>query len=253
MATEHAPSTVPTVSIYGVPVSKMNMKQTVAYLTDTIERGIAQQVVTANPIIFMTGFESPSYMRMLREADLVVPDGTGLVWAAGYVGQPVAERVAGYDLMHELMKVGTGRAWKVYLLGASPESVKSAADKLKELYPGIPIVGCRDGFFKDEEDEEVISDIVAQAPHILLVARSVLNQDVWIAKYRDRLRVPVMMGVGGSFDVLSGRLKRAPILFQRLRLEWLYRLLQEPSRYKRMLVLPKFALKVIREKEIVTK
>jgi N-acetylglucosaminyldiphosphoundecaprenol N-acetyl-beta-D-mannosaminyltransferase len=252
MANERTPG-IPTVSIYGVPVSKMNMSETVAYLTETIELGLPQQVVTANPIIFMTGLEDPNFMRMLREADLVVPDGTGLVWAASYVGTPVAERVAGYDLMHELMKVGNGRGWKVYMLGASPESVSEAAAQLRRLYPGIRIVGCRDGFFKDEEDDKVIADITAKAPHFLLVARAVYNQDIWIAKYRDRLRVPVMMGVGGSFDVLSGRLKRAPLLFRKLRLEWFYRLLQEPSRYKRMLVLPKFALKVIREKEIVTK
>jgi N-acetylglucosaminyldiphosphoundecaprenol N-acetyl-beta-D-mannosaminyltransferase len=246
-------SRVPTVSIYGVPVSRMNMQQTVAYLTETIERGIPQQVVTANPIILMAGLENPSFMKILREADLVVPDGTGLVWAAGYVGQPVAERVAGFDLMLELMKVGSPRGWKVYLLGAAPGIAEAAAEKLKALYPGIRVVGCRDGYFSDAEDDAVIADVTAQAPHLLLVARATNNQDPWIGKYKDRLRVPVMMGVGGSFDVLAGRVKRAPKLFQRLGLEWFYRLLREPSRYRRMLVLPKFVLKVIRDKENVTK
>ncbi|MFC0212925.1 WecB/TagA/CpsF family glycosyltransferase [Paenibacillus chartarius] len=231
----------------------MNMRDTVSYLTDVIERGEPNQVVTANPIILMTGLDNPSYMKMLRDAELVVPDGAGLVWAAGYVGEPVAERVAGYDLMHELMKAGNSRGWKVYLLGAAPGIADAAADKIRAMYPGIQIVGCRDGFFKDEEDEAVIAHVAAAAPHILLVARGANNQDPWIAKYKKRLGVPVMMGVGGSFDVLSGRLKRAPKLFQRLRLEWFYRLLQEPARYKRMLILPKFALKVMRDKENVTK
>jgi N-acetylglucosaminyldiphosphoundecaprenol N-acetyl-beta-D-mannosaminyltransferase len=246
-------SRVPTVSIYGVPVSRMNMQQTVAYLTETIEQGIPQQVVTANPIILMAGLENPSFMKILREAELVVPDGTGLVWAAGYVGQPVAERVAGFDLMLELMKAGSPRGWKVYLLGAAPGIAEAAAEKLKAQYPGIQVVGCRDGYFTDDEDDAVIADVTAQAPHLLLVARATNNQDPWIGKYKDRLRVPVMMGVGGSFDVLAGRVKRAPKLFQRLGLEWFYRLLREPSRYRRMLVLPKFVLKVIKDKEIITK
>jgi N-acetylglucosaminyldiphosphoundecaprenol N-acetyl-beta-D-mannosaminyltransferase len=253
VAASAAPTAIPTVRIYGVPISKMNMAQTVGYVTAAIERGTPTQVVTANPIIVMTGLGNPAYMRMLREADLVVPDGAGLVWAAGYVGQPVAERVAGIDLMGELMKVGAERGWKVYLLGAAPGVAEAAAGKLQQQYPGITVVGSRDGYFKDEEDEAVIDHIVAQAPHLLFVARSVDNQDIWIAKYKDRLGVPLMMGVGGSFDVLSGRIKRAPKLFRRLRLEWLHRLLLEPSRLPRMLVLPKFALKVIRDKENVTK
>lgn len=246
-------ASIPTVSIYGVPVSRLNMQQTVAYLTATIEQGVPQQVVTANPIILMAGIEDPSFMKTLREADLVVPDGTGLVWAASYVGQPVAERVAGYDLIHELMKAGSSRGWKVYLLGAAPGIAEAAAAKLTSLYPGIRVAGCRDGFFPDIEDDAVIADVTAKAPHLLLVARATNNQDPWIGKYKDRLGVPVMMGVGGSFDVLAGRVKRAPLLFQRLRLEWFYRLLREPSRYRRMLVLPKFALKVIKDKENVTK
>ncbi|KIL40637.1 N-acetylmannosaminyltransferase [Gordoniibacillus kamchatkensis] len=244
---------IPTVSIYGVRVSRLNMRQTVDYLTETIERGVPQQVVTANPIILMAGLDNSSFMQTLREAELVVPDGTGLVWAASHIGQPVAERVAGYDLIHELMKVGSPRGWKVYLLGAAPGIAEAAAEKLESLYPGIRIVGCRDGFFPASEDDDVIADVTAAAPHLLLVARATNNQDPWIGKYKDRLRVPVMMGVGGSFDVLAGRVKRAPLFFQRLRLEWLYRLLREPSRLPRMLVLPKFVLKVLRDKENVSK
>jgi N-acetylglucosaminyldiphosphoundecaprenol N-acetyl-beta-D-mannosaminyltransferase len=250
---EHASAKIPTVSIYGVPVSKMNMRQTVEYLTQAIESRTPHQVVTANPIILMTGLENPDFMRILRSAELVVPDGAGLVWAASYVGEPVAERVTGYDLLHELMKAGEEREWKVYLLGAAPEVISAAAAKLQESYPRIRLVGYRDGYFTDEQDMQVIEDIVKRSPDILLVGRATNNQEPWIGKYKEKLGIPVMMGVGGSFDVLSGRLKRAPKLFQKLRLEWFYRLLQEPFRYKRMLVLPKFALKVIRDKENVTK
>ncbi|UJF33253.1 WecB/TagA/CpsF family glycosyltransferase [Paenibacillus hexagrammi] len=244
---------IPKIRIYGVPISKMDMKQTVAYLTQAIEQKIPHQIITANPIMVMAALEDPAYMSMMKQAELIVPDGAGVVWAAGYVGEHVAERVAGYDLLHQLMKVGEPKGWKVYLLGASREVIEAAADRLRALYPGIQLVGVRDGYFNNQQDEEVLREIEQAAPDLLFVGRSAANQEPWIAKYKNRLEIPVMMGVGGSFDVLSGKLKRAPILFQKLRLEWFYRLLQEPWRYKRMLILPKFAVKVIREKEKVTK
>ncbi|MGO4272903.1 WecB/TagA/CpsF family glycosyltransferase [Paenibacillus sp. TAF58] len=244
---------VPKVRIYGVPISKMSMDQTVAYLTNVIEQRQPHQIITANPIMVMAAQEDPAYLSMMQRAELIVPDGTGVVWAAKYVGEPVVERVPGYDLIHELMKVGESRSWKVYLLGASNEVIQAAAEKLRTAYPRIKLVGVRDGYFKDEQDAEVIQDIVDAAPDILLVGRSAANQEPWIGKYKKQLGIPVMMGVGGSFDVLSGKLKRAPVLFQKLRLEWFYRLMQEPWRYKRMLLLPQFALKVMRDKEKVTK
>jgi N-acetylglucosaminyldiphosphoundecaprenol N-acetyl-beta-D-mannosaminyltransferase len=243
----------PFVRIFGVPISQMSMKQTVAYLTEAIERKRPKQVITANPIMVMSAIDDPAYMAMMKQAELIVPDGTGVVWAANYVGEPVAQRVPGYDLLHELMKVGEPKGWKVYLLGASTEVIEAAANKLQEGYPGVQVVGCRNGYFSEEQDAEVIQSIVQAAPDILLVGRSADKQEPWIAKHKQQLQVPIMMGVGGSFDVLSGKLKRAPVIFQKLRLEWFYRLLQEPWRYKRMLTLPKFAMKVIREKENVTK
>lgn len=244
---------IPKVRIYGVPVSKMGMDQTVAYLAEAIEQRQPHQIITANPIMVMSALDDPAYMSMMQQAELIVPDGTGVVWAANYVGEPVAERVPGYDLLNELMKVGELKGWKVYLLGASNEVIQAAADKIRMNYPGIKLVGVRDGYFTDAQDAEVIQSIVDAAPDLLFVGRSAANQEPWIGKYKGQLGVPVMMGVGGSFDVLSGKLKRAPIVFQKLRLEWFYRLLQEPWRYKRMLLLPKFAMKVMRDKEKVTK
>jgi len=244
---------VPTVPIFGVPVSRLDMRQTVAYLAEAIRRKQPHQVITANPIMVMAALDDPAYLAMMKQAELIVPDGAGVVWAAGYVGQPVAERVAGYDLLHELMKLGQAEGWKVYLLGAAPDVIQAAAERLMTRYPTLRLVGVRDGYFGEAQDAEVIRDIVDKAPDVLLVGRSAASQEPWIAKHKEQLQVPVMMGVGGSFDVLSGKLKRAPVVFQKLRLEWFYRLLQEPWRYKRMLVLPKFAVKVIREKENVAK
>jgi N-acetylglucosaminyldiphosphoundecaprenol N-acetyl-beta-D-mannosaminyltransferase len=234
-----------TVNLFGIPVSKMNMKQTVAYLSDAIRGRSVHHVVTANPVMVMTGIEDPSFMAMLRGADMVVPDGAGLVWAASRLGKPVTERVTGYDLVQELFQVGSAEGWKVYLLGTTQEIIDAAREKIERTYPGLHIVGCRNGYFKSDEDEQVVDEIRAANPDLLLVGRATYTQDPWIAKYRDRLNVPVMIGVGGSFDVMSGRLKRAPGWMRSLKLEWFYRLIQEPYRWKRMLVLPRFAMKVL--------
>lgn len=244
---------VPTVSIYGIPFSSMSMDETVEYLTEAIEKKITTHVITANPIMVMSALDSPDYFRMMRTAELIVPDGTGVVWAAGHVGSPVAERVPGFDLLHRLMEIGERRRWKVYLLGTAKETIEAAAEKLQLQYPQVRIVGVRDGFFGPDEDAEVIAQIRKAAPDMLFVARGAETQEPWISKYKHELGVPLIMGVGGSFDIISGRLKRAPVFFQKLRLEWFYRLLQEPKRYKRMLALPKFVVKVVRDKDKVTK
>ncbi|WP_280521337.1 WecB/TagA/CpsF family glycosyltransferase [Paenibacillus mangrovi] len=231
------------------------MDDTVKYLTHILESEERRpfQIITANPIMVMKALEEPDYMKVMRDAELLVPDGTGVVWAAARTETPVQERVAGFDLLHELMKAGEDYHWKVYLLGSTPEVIHATAEKLRLQYPGVQICGVRDGYFKEDQDVEVIADIRKAAPDILLVARGADTQEPWIARYKEQLGVPLMMGVGGSFDVISGKSKRAPKLFQKLRAEWLYRLLREPARAGRMLALPKFALKVLRDKENMTK
>lgn len=248
-----AESAIPTVPIFGIRVSKVDMKATVAYLTEAVRAREPHQVITANPIMVMTALENPAYLEIMKSAELVVPDGTGVVWAANYCHEPVAERVAGFDLLHELLHEGESYGWKVYLLGSTAEVIRETASRLQTKYPGIVIAGYHDGFFGPEEDEEIITGIIKTRPDLLFVARGADSQEPWIAKYKSRLNIPVMMGVGGSFDVISGKSKRAPIVFQKLRAEWLYRLLKEPTRYKRMLALPKFAVKVLRDKDKVTK
>jgi len=258
LSSEHSaaapqPRAYPTVSLYGVPFSKMNMQETVDYLTGAIESRRAHRVVTGNPIMLMAGFEDDAFYRALKTADLVVPDGAGVVWAAKHAGQPVPERVAGFDLMHELLRVGDRKGWKAYLLGTTPENIEAAHANLQARYPGVKFVGYRDGFFTEREDGAVIAAIREASPDLLFVARSMITQEPWLAKYQNVLQVPVMMGVGGTLDIAAGRLKRAPAIFRRLHLEWFYRLLQEPTRYRRMLVLPRFALKVMRDGDKVLK
>jgi N-acetylglucosaminyldiphosphoundecaprenol N-acetyl-beta-D-mannosaminyltransferase len=248
-----ADSAIPTVPIFGIRVSKVDMKTTVSYLTEAVHNRVPHQVITANPIMVMAALENPSYMEIMKSAELVVPDGTGVVWAADYCKEPVAERVAGFDLLHELLRQGESYNWRVYLLGSTPEVIRETTSRLQTGYPGIVIAGYHDGYFGPDEDEQIITGILETKPDLLFVARGADSQEPWIAKYKSRLQIPVMMGVGGSFDVISGKSRRAPKAFQKLRAEWLYRLIKEPTRYKRMLALPKFAVKVVREKDKVTK
>lgn len=245
--------TIPKVHIFGIPFSKMNMKDTVQYLTDRINAGQQTHVITANPIMVMSALESPSYKEMMLKSDIIVPDGAGIVWAAAKGGDPVAERVTGIELLHELLKVGEVHHWKVFLLGTTQEIIEAAAESLQMQYPQVRIVGSRNGYFDASQDDEVVAQIAELEPHLLFVARGADTQEPWIVKHRAALKVPLIMGVGGSFDVISGKLKRAPQWIQRVRMEWLFRLMQEPKRLPRMMVLPRFMLKVMRNKDNVTK
>ncbi|MEB3102487.1 WecB/TagA/CpsF family glycosyltransferase [Ferviditalea candida] len=242
---------IPTVSLFGIPVCKWGMEDTVRYLTKAVEERRKHQVITANPIMVMAGLNDPKYLAMMKRAELIVPDGAGVVWAASHIGDPVAERVSGFDLMHRLLTVGEERGWKVFLLGASPDIISASYENLHKRYTALRIEGWRDGYFGAEQDDEVINQINAAQPDLLFVGRSADKQEPWIDRYKERLDVPLMMGVGGSFDVISGKLKRAPVWIQRVRMEWFYRLLQEPWRYRRMLELPKFVVRVVRDLEKV--
>ena len=236
----------PAVPIFGLPISKMDMAETVEYLARRIEARRPTQVITGNPIMVMAALERPDYYRVMEQADLIVPDGAGLVWASRVAGDPAPERVAGFDLMHELLREGERRRWSAYLLGARQDVVEEVARRLAERYPLVRIAGFRNGYFGPEEDAGVVKAIREAAPDLLFVARDALTtQEPWIARYKHELGVPVMMGVGGSFDVIAGRTKRAPVIFQKLGLEWLYRLLRQPSRAGRMAALPRFAMKVL--------
>lgn len=239
---------LPTTHIYGYPISRLGMNDTVQLLSEWVESGVPHHAVTINPIMIMDALEKPLHHATMMGADMLVPDGTGVVWAAGYLKQPVAERVPGFDLMHQLFEVADQKHWHVFLLGTSEDTIRLAAEKLKSRYSGA-IFHHHHGYFTSAEDAEVIEQVRKVQPHLLFVARSSDLQDPWIHQHREALGVPVMMGVGGCFDIIAGKLKRAPKLWQKLHLEWAYRLLQEPSRYKRMLVLPRFVVKVIRDHE----
>jgi N-acetylglucosaminyldiphosphoundecaprenol N-acetyl-beta-D-mannosaminyltransferase len=171
-------------------------------------------------------------------------DGIGIVWATLYLGKPVPERVTGTDTLVELAKRCAAEGYRLYLLGASPGVAEEAARRLQELAPGLQIAGTYAGSPAPAEEEAILELIQAAQADVLCVAYGAPAQDLWIARNLSRLPVAVAMGVGGAYDFISGRQRRAPKFLQRMGLEWAYRLYREPWRWRRMLALPQFMLKV---------
>ncbi len=185
---------------------------------------------------------------ILEKAALVTPESSGILWASSRLGQPLKEFTPGIDLMLAVCRIAADDGHPVYLLGAAPGTAERASRALGVRYPKLKIVGTHHGYFQRADDPSVIGMIRQAKPHVLFVGMGMPAQEKWIAKHLSELGVRVVMGVGGSFDVLSGKLKRAPGVMRHLGIEWLYRLSQEPWRWRRIAQLPVFAWHVLREK-----
>lgn len=205
-------------------------------------------VVTANPELVMYANRDRDYLHVLRKADFVTPDGIGVVIASKILRKPLKERVAGYDLMNELLRRAERENRSVYLLGAKGTTLEKAYRNIKKQYPDLKIVGRHHGYF-DIEDETVADEIARLQPDFVFAALGFPKQEFWISRYIGKFEKGLFMGVGGSFDVWAGEVKRAPDVWIKLHLEWLYRLIKQPSRWKRMLVLPQFLVKVLAERK----
>lgn len=233
------------VRILQVPFLSMTRQETADYLAQRIQQEDRMQVVTANPEIVMIGRENPSYMNLLQQADVITPDGIGVVLASRWIGEPLPERVAGYELLHTLLEHANEHGWSYVLVGASPASCTGAAETLQRMYPQARCAGHFDGYFTPENEKDILASIRDARPELLFVGLGAPRQEEWIARHLPTLPVNLAMGVGGSLDVLSGTVTRAPEMWQKLNLEWLYRLLSQPKRWRRQLLLPKFALSVL--------
>ena len=234
------------VIILDVPVHPLTMQEAVSVLEKSIANGEQAFVVTANAEIIMMCQQDADYKKIVsQDAQLVLPDGAGAVWAGRYLGYKVPERVAGFDLYCNLLKEAAAKGYKAYFFGGSPGVAEAAKAKSEELYPGVQVVGCRNGYFKEEESQAIIEEINASGADMLFAALGAPKQEKWLVRYRDQLKPKILMGIGGSFDVFAGKMERAPKWMQDASLEWLFRLYKQPSRFMRMMALPKFVLKVI--------
>lgn len=237
------------VEILGVNVNSLTMAQAVEAVQQFIAEKKVALVATANAEMLMRSTQDEELKDILNQADLVVPDGAGTVWAAGHLGEPMPERVAGFDLAQELMREAPARGDRIYFFGSAPGVADKAKSKAEEIYPGIQVVGTRNGFFTEADEPGIIAEIKAARPDILLAALGVPKQEKWLKKHMQELQVPVSIGVGGTLDVMAGVMERAPLWMQKAKLEWLFRGLKQPSRAGRLLALPKFVLKVVASKK----
>jgi N-acetylglucosaminyldiphosphoundecaprenol N-acetyl-beta-D-mannosaminyltransferase len=208
-----------------------------------LQKKLKSYIVTANPEIVMFAKENKEYKEAILSADYIIPDGAGIVIASKLLKKPLKERVTGFDLMIQLLSYAEGNNLSCYFLGAKEEVVKQAVSRVQGDYPGLQIAGYHHGYF-DVDDVSISQRVKEANPDIVFVALGFPKQEVWINKYKSKFPKGLFMGVGGSFDILAGNTKRAPYFWIKLNLEWLYRLIKEPFRWKRILKVFEFIFRI---------
>lgn len=241
------------IHILGIPVDSLTMEETIVTVEKAIENGNKTRIITANAEMIMQAQDHGGLRNCLEKATLVVPDGAGVVWAAKEIGSMIPERVAGIDLAKNLMQMSAQKGFGVYFFGAAPGIAQLAAENIRKSFPELSISGIRDGFYSEADEDQIIKEINDSGAKLLFVALGSPKQELWLEKYRDSLSPMLHMGVGGSFDVFAGKVDRAPKWMQKNSLEWLYRALGQPSRWKRLLALPKFVFAVKKQKKLDNK
>lgn len=218
-------------------------------LLEYIDKSKKLTIISGNPEVLYNGLNDKELLEKFTSSEaVIIPDGVGVTLASKLIGQPVKQKIAGIDLMGQLLKKCRQENKTIYLLGAKMDILDECIEKITDLYPGINIVGKHDGYFDINDCDLLIKDITNKKPYVLFVAMGCPRQEKFIVKYMDILPCSIFMGVGGCFDVFAGRVKRAPRLMIKLGLEWLYRVSKEPQRIKRLVVIPKFLLLVMNDK-----
>jgi N-acetylglucosaminyldiphosphoundecaprenol N-acetyl-beta-D-mannosaminyltransferase len=241
------------IKILSVNIDRLNQRQAVERVRELITRSSqASLVVTPNSEMLALAAEDRELARILNSADLATADGIGVVMASKILGEPLEERVAGFDLISLLFKEFAEEDFNFYFLGGKPGIVDRAAANLKIKYPNLNIAGYHHGYLDRENQQQIIDQINEKNIDLLLVGMGVPLQEKFLDNNLKKLDVGAAVTVGGSFDVLAGEVNRAPLWMQKAALEWFYRLLQEPSRFGRMLSLPKFIFLVIKSKYFKT-
>ncbi|MEN1759136.1 WecB/TagA/CpsF family glycosyltransferase [Anoxynatronum sibiricum] len=233
------------VKVMGVPINPVTNQQMESLISEMLSEKTTSTLMTPNPEMVMAATTNSELMAALQSADLVIPDGIGLIIASRLKNLGLKERVTGIDTMEKVLACCHQQQLSFFLLGGQPGRAEKAVNTIEQKYPGIKVAGCHHGYFQDAEEKGVLEMIRNSSPDVLFVCLGFPRQEIWINQNRSRVSSRLMMGVGGSVDVYAGEVKRAPVFFQKLGIEWLYRLLQEPSRLGRMSVLPVFLWKAL--------
>lgn len=238
-----------TVNIIGIEFSKLTLQETMNVIGERISNDNKKlfHIVTVNPEIAIQIQEDSELLEISKKADLLTPDGAGIVWASRILKNPIPERVTGYDLLLEALKQGNIHKWSFYFLGSDEEVNKNMEIHVLKFYPNVKISGRYHGYFKKEEEENIVKEIECLRPDILIVAFGSPRTDKWIEKYRNRLNAKVVFGVGGSMDVITGKVQKTPEIWKKFNLEWLYRRIIMPERKSRQKKLKFFAIKALKQ------
>ncbi len=238
---------------FGCPLDLLTMEQTIAKVEEMIATGKPHQHVALNAAKVVDMSDNWELFDAVAGCDIVSADGQSIVLAGRLLGHPPPERVAGIDLMMELVRVSAHKGYRPYFFGGTDEVVLRVVGIFKKKYPLLNIAGYRNGYFKKEDEESIARDIMESSADILFVAMPTPKKEVFLARWLDKMKVPFTMGVGGSFDVVAGKTTRAPVIMQRLCLEWLHRFWLEPRRmWKRSFVKNAIFVKMVLE-EFFTK
>ena len=233
------------VEILGVRVDSLSMEECLEKVKQAVLSGASIRIVTANPELIYKAAADNKLRQLVNSADLVVADGVGVLWAARQLGHGLPERVTGIDLVLRILEEANKHGWRIFLLGSKPGVAEKAVLNQQKKYSKI-VFGCHHGYFTAEQQPLLLKRIENFAPDILLVGMGAPKQEYWTAANGGLARVSI--GVGGTFDVLAGLVKRAPVFVRNLKLEWLYRLLTQPSRLKRQAILPLYVARVLQAK-----
>jgi N-acetylglucosaminyldiphosphoundecaprenol N-acetyl-beta-D-mannosaminyltransferase len=239
----------PRISLFGCQLDNISLNEAVQRVESFIKQGGTQRFFAVNVHKIVAFQRSPELRSIANNSDLVTADGQWIVWTSKWFRRPLKGRVNGTDLMECLVKLAFDKQYGIYLLGARPEALATMVEHYQELYPGLKILGARNGYWAPEEEDSVVHAIRQTRPDILFVGMSSPRKELFIDRNLHDLQVPFVMGVGGSFDVVAGITSRAPIWMQHTGLEWFWRVLQEPGRMWKRYLLDgiRFGFLVIRE------
>ena len=241
-----------TVRILGVDIDNIDIDEAGKITKELVETSnkTCKIVVAPNTEFIMMAQKDEEFFDVLKSADLATPDSVGIMLGGKFQKKPFKQRIPGQAYFRKVLEIGEKENWSFYLLGGKDDVPKIAAENLKKIYPNINIVGYHEGFFELVGEEKVIQEINSLKPNVLFVAMGAPLQEKWIAKYKNDLKVDIAAGQGGTFDYEAGKIKRAPKIFQKLCIEWLWRLILQPSRIIRMLALPVYLFKITFTKDI---
>ena len=240
------------VRILGVDIDNITIDEAGEITKNLIEKSnkSCRIIVAPNVEIIMAAQKDEEFFNTLKKAELATPDSVGVAIGGKLQKKPFKERIPGQAYFRKVLEVGEKEGWTFYLLGGKGDVPSLASENIKKIYPNLNIVGYHEGFFEKDSEEDVIKEINDLKPNVLFVAMGAPLQEKWIAKHQEELKVDVAAGQGGTFDYEAGKIKRAPLVFQKLGIEWFWRLMMQPSRLFRMLVLPVYLLKIILTKDI---